>query len=237
MMDDGAKAKILENAKDWFRDELAEAHLRNTAKLASLDEFNVNPFLWRYLANFLEGEVSAESLAKALILPRVLGTSISTSFGQRTQSMITRLFGGVLGSQIDGMDIEFVDQLDGRKKYCQLKAGPNIINNDDVPGIKGKFQKARNLARQNQLQVDVSDYVFGLIYGEPEEVNSFILQVKADYTTYVGQEFWYHLTGDADFYEKLIEAIASVADEADGRALLQSTVGKLATDIAKRGLA
>ena len=30
------------------------------------------------------------------------------------------------------MDIEFEDALDGSHKYCQLKAGPNTINKDDV---------------------------------------------------------------------------------------------------------
>ena len=78
-MDAATKAKLIDNAKDWFRDELAKSHLDNVRKLANLKEFNVNPFLWKYLANFLDGKSDYESLARALIIPRAMGTSISTS--------------------------------------------------------------------------------------------------------------------------------------------------------------
>lgn len=232
-MDAATKAKLIDNAKDWFRDELAKSHLDNVRKLAKLKEFNVNPFLWKYLANFLDGKSDYESLARALIIPRAMGTSISTSFGQRAQGFITRIFDGVLGSQIDGMDIEFIDQLDGRKKYCQVKAGPNILNKDDVPQIKGKFTKAANLARTNHLDVKLGDYVFGLLYGEPEELSTFIKDIEKDYTTYVGKDFWHHLTGDEGFYETLTESIGQVAEEFDGRTVLEETVHRLALDIEK----
>lgn len=230
-MDQKTKDQLIENAKIWFRDELASAHVENVKKLARLKEFNVNPFLWKYLANFLDGKADAESLARALILPRALGTSINTSFGARTQAFITRIFDGVLGSQIDGMDIEFIDQLDGRKKYCQVKAGPNILNKDDVPQIKSKFNKAANLARTNHLDVGVGDYVFALLYGEQDDLSPFILDIQRNYTTYVGKDFWHHLTGDEGFYETLTQSIGQVAEEFDGRTVLEETVARLAIDI------
>lgn len=235
-MDAQQKNQLLGNAKDWFRDELATSHIRNTQKLGKLSAFNVNPFTWRYLANFLEGNGSSEALAKALIYPRVLGTSISTSFGTQAQSMITRIFDGVLGSQIDGMDLEFIDQLDGRKKYCQLKAGPNILNKEDVPVIKQKFQKAKNLARQNHLHTQVDDYVFGLLYGEPKEANQFIASIGEDYSTYIGREFWYHLTGDEEFYVHLIESIGDIANEFDGTSALKKAIAELAEDIERHDI-
>lgn len=145
--------------------------------------------------------------------------------------MITRVFDDAVGSQISGMDIEFVDQVDGRTKYCQLKAGPNIINSDDVPVIKKNFQKAINLAKTNNLLIPQQDYVFGLFYGEQSEVSSFIEDIAKDYTTYVGQDFWYHLTGDQGFYQKLIDAIASIAVEFDSASLIEQTVKALAKDI------
>jgi len=50
-------------------------------KTKKASEFNINPFTATYLANFLTGDASPESIAKALIYPRILGTSINTTFG------------------------------------------------------------------------------------------------------------------------------------------------------------
>ena len=45
----------------------------------------------------------------------VLGTSINTSFGTRIQNMFVEL-GLAQGSLIKGMDIEFTDKIDNRKR-------------------------------------------------------------------------------------------------------------------------
>ena len=146
------KAEILQSAKNWFRDSIATNHKRNTEKLGDPKEFNINPFLVNYLANFLTGDNSPESIAKALIYPRMLGTSITTTLGTSMQRFTSDVLGG-FGSMITGIDIEFEDQLDGRKKYCQLKSGPNTINKDDVETISGHFTAAKNLARTNNLNI------------------------------------------------------------------------------------
>jgi len=232
-MDQATKDKLIANAKIWFRDELAVSHISKVKELRNQREFASNPFLLNDLSNILNGNSDYESLARTLILPRALGTSINTMFGTRVQQFITRVFDDVLGSQIDGMDIEFIDQLDGRKKFCQIKAGPNVINKDDVIPIKEKFAKASRLARTNNLKVDVSDYVFGLLYGEQNQLSPFIKDIQKDYTTYVGQEFWHHITGDENFYVALISAIGEVAEEFDGRSILEETIKALAVDLEK----
>ena len=105
---------ILNAAKQWFKETIAQNHIKNTKKLVNPKEFNINPFLAVYLANFLTGNSSPESIAKALLFPRVLGTSINTSFGTNMQSFIGAIQDAV-GSTASGMDIEFTDQTDGRK--------------------------------------------------------------------------------------------------------------------------
>lgn len=67
-------------------------------------------------------------MAKALVYPKLLSTSITTIFGNKAQKMIPEIFEGMMGSVASGIDIEFVDSIDDRKKYCLLKSGPNIIN-------------------------------------------------------------------------------------------------------------
>ena len=118
-MNNRQKQKIIENAKSFFRDEIVQNHINSACQRASkLSSYNINPFLYKYLANFLTGNDKPESIAKALVLPRILGTSINTSFGMKIQSLISSLFEG-LGSTTQGIDIEFIDEIDKRKKYCQ----------------------------------------------------------------------------------------------------------------------
>lgn len=210
------KQKILDAAKQWFRDRIAQNHIKNTEKLTDPKQFNINPFLTVYLANFLTGNSSPESIAKALLFPRVLGTSINTSFGQNMQSFISAIQNAV-GSTASGMDIEFTDQTDGRKKYCQLKAGSNTINADDVETIAGHFKSVRNLSRTNHLKIPNDDMIVGVLYGEPEDLSSHYRRIteQYDYDVVIGKDLWHRLTGDEGFYHELINAIGSVAVEAD----------------------
>lgn len=210
------KEEILEKAKAWFQETVAQNHIKNTEKLVNPKEFNINPFLSVYLANFLTGNSSPESIAKVLLLPRVLGTSITTSFGQNIQSFTNTVL-DAFGSTTSGIDIEFIDQVDGYKKYCQLKLGPNTINKDDVESIAGHFSGVINLARTNNLRLAHSDLIVGIIYGNPSDISSHYKRITSQYyhPVFIGQEFWHRLTGDENFYTDLIETIGSVAIEAD----------------------
>ncbi|MGC6232258.1 PmeII family type II restriction endonuclease [Hafnia paralvei] len=223
------KDEILLKAKEWFRESIARNHIKNTEKLKKSSEFNINPFLAVYLSNFLTGNSSAESIAKALILPRVLGTSITTSFGQNIQSFTSSVL-SAFGSTTSGIDIEFVDQIDGRRKYCQLKSGPNTINKDDVETVSNHFRTIKNLARTNHLQISVNDLIVGVIYGERENLSSHYKKIESqhDYPVVIGTDFWHRLTGDSDFYTDLIEAIGSVAIDADYSQELLEVIQSLA---------
>lgn len=114
-MEEGRKQKIIESGKDFFRTIIIPKHLNNVKKLR-LKDFKINPFLVNYLASFLCGNTNPDSLAKALLYPRILGTSITTSFGSNIQKFISTLAAQAgTGSGIEGIDIEFIDALDGRK--------------------------------------------------------------------------------------------------------------------------
>lgn len=229
---------ILEKAKEFFRDKIAVNHQKNTKKLSCLAEFNVNPFLDTYLANYAFGNSSPESVARALILPRVLGTSITTSFGTNIQNFCNVVLSSY-ASVVPGIDIEFMDAIDGRRKYCQNKAGPQTINKDDIGSIIGHFRDIKNLARTNQnLEINPSiDCIVGVLYGSFEDVSAFYKKINEDYPVICGQEFWHRLTGDANFYQELINAFAEVAVEMDSRDLIEQTVTALAQQIAEKNKA
>ena len=223
---------LLIKAQAWFREVILPKHLANTAKLAYVKNLDINPFLAPYLAVFMTGHLSAESIAKAITYPRVLGSSITTSFGQNMQKFISDVLGNAFGSTTQGIDIEFTDCLDGRKKYCQVKLGPNTINKDDVVTIHNHFKAVRNLGRTNNIAVRQDDMVIGILYGIPgQESNHYkALSQEHSYPLFIGQNFWHRLTGAENFYQRLIDAISKVALEANGKQSLDNVVAQLAQD-------
>ena len=231
-MTEEERQEILSAAKQFFRDRIARNHIVNTEKLNSLSNFNINPFLHKYLAQFAFGDSSPESMAKALLYPRILGTSISTTFGTQLQYFCNEVLSS-FASTTAGIDIEFIDAIDGRHKYCQVKAGPTTINHDDVTTIRSHFRAIRNLARINHLDLNVSDCIVGVFYGTEDTLCQSYRVINEDYPVFVGEEFWYRLTGDNDFYYDLIDAFAEVAEEMDSSTLIHDLISQLASEIAE----
>lgn len=233
-MDKKEREQILGKARAFFKTSIADSHASNTQKLSKLKAFNVNPFTVHYLASFAFGDESPESLAKALIYPRVLGTSIATTFGNNVQTFCHEVLEG-FASTTAGMDIEFVDAVDGRKKYCQLKAGPQTINKDDVETIEGHFAGLKNLARTNHLTDfnPMTDCCVGILYGDHSQISANYKKIEKDYPVYSGKEFWLRLTGDETFYEDLIGVFSDCAKDYTDTKLLDATIEELADDITK----
>jgi Type II restriction endonuclease EcoO109I len=236
-MEKAQRDELLLAATKWFRETIVANHLENTKKLADVSNFNANPFLAPYLAVFLTGELTPHSVAKALVYPRVLGTSITTSFGTNIQGFISDVLGDAFGSTTKGVDIEFIDCVDGRKKMCQVKLGPNTINKDDIETIHGHFTGARRLARTNNSSVSRQDFVVGVVYGDDDQLSAQYkaLRDKHEYDVFVGKGFWHRLTGSTTFYRELVLAISNVAAEADARMHVDSVINEIAaSDLARK---
>lgn len=229
-MTEAEKIALLNTAKELFRDSFAANHYKNTKKLDKVKSFNVNPFLFKYLTKFAFGEDTPENRAKALLYPRAFGTSINTGFGSFVQKFCNELRESY-PSTTAGMDIEFIDAIDNRRKYCQLKAGPNTINKDDIKTIKDHFRGAINLGRTNGTAIASMDCIVGVCYGTREELSTFYKEIDEDYPVLIGDEFWTRLTGDNHFYEDLINAFAEVADDVNATEMVEETVQKLARNI------
>lgn len=231
------KKAIIEKGKEYFRSIIIPAHLKNVEKL-HLKSFNVNPFLVNYLASFLCGDTSSESLAKALIYPRILGTSINTSFGKNLQVFISSL-AEVAGkpSGIDGIDIEFTDAIDGRKKYCQCKAGPQTINADDVATIMGHFGHLQSKACLDRLPLQIDDLIVGVLYGDPSSLSGNYKNIDKTYPVYCGRDFWTHVTGDENFYKRLSKGFGEVVEEEgiNGSEIILRKVSEIAAEIDEKG--
>lgn len=194
---------------DYFEKKIFEQHIKSTLKNHSkLKSYKINPIVVKYLSKVLDDKYSPEGIAKALYYPRVLGTSINTSFGTQIQNMFVEL-GIAQGSLIKGMDIEFFDKIDKRKKWCQLKAGPNTINSEDVKPLIKKFTNTINLARTNKALSGISntDFVVGVLYGEPSELSMHYKKIDKTHPVLVGKDFWHRITGYPNFYDQLVVAL------------------------------
>ena len=120
-----------------------------------------------------------------------------------------------------------MDALDGRRKYCQCKAGPQTINNDDVTTILGHFKKLMGKARIDHLKLNFDDLIVGVLYGDKLSSNYKI--IASTYPVYAGVDFWEHLTGDRNFYYRLSKVFGEVVEEdnIDGSKLILDKVKEL----------
>lgn len=229
---------LISNIVAYFQKNIFENHISaSLEKHSQLKSYNINPIVVRYLSEILEGNYSPMGVAKALFLPRVLGTSINTSFGTRIQSMFIDL-NIASGSMIKGMDIEFTDQIDNRKKWCQLKAGPNTINSEDVNPLLKKFNDTINLARTNRAMrsINNTDFTVGIIYGEESELSQHYKRINDTFPVIIGKDFWHRLTGYPNFYENLVAALYCSIDNIDTKDLLNAGCEKLAKEIEESDL-
>jgi hypothetical protein len=199
-----SKEELLEIITEYFKEKIFENHKVNALKTHSkLKSYKINPIIVKYLSKILENDFTPIGIAKALYYPRILGTSINTSFGTRIQNMFVEL-GLAKGSLIKGMDIEFIDKTDQRNKWCQLKSGPNTINSEDVTPLLRKFTTVTNLARTNAMNLNNSDLILGVLYGEKDQLSQHYQRIDEQFPVIIGKEFWHRLTGFPDFYDKLV---------------------------------
>lgn len=218
---------------DFFEKNILEKHviacLRTHSKLKS---YKINPIVVRYLSKVLDGKYSAEGVAKALYYPRVLGTSINTSFGTQIQKMFVNLEIAD-GSLIKGIDIEFIDKTDARKKWCQLKSGPNTINSEDVSPLIKKFTKTINLAKTNSAfsGINNTDFVVGVLYGEPSELSMHYKAIDEIHPVFIGTEFWHRVTGFPNLYGQIVPPLIEIIANLDTKDLFKKGCDSLADEI------
>ncbi len=225
--------KLLNKIVDYFERYIFENHINASLTVHSkLKSYNINPIVVKYLSKVLEGNYSPEGVAKALYYPRVLGTSINTSFGTRIQNMFVELQIAD-GSLIKGMDIEFIDKIDNRKKWCQLKSGPNTINSEDVKPLIKKFTDTIQLARTNKAFANInnSDFIVGVLYGETTELSMHYKEIDKFHPVIIGKDFWHRITGFPEFYNGLVTALHECINSIDTKDFIKKGCDELTEEI------
>jgi hypothetical protein len=225
--------QLIQTIVDYFEKNIFENHINASLKRHSkLKSYIINPIVIKYLSKLLEGNYTPDGVAKALFYPRVLGTSINTTFGTRIQNMFVELEMAE-GSIIKGMDIEFFDKVDKRKKWCQLKSGPNTINSEDVQPLIKKFTSTIQLARTNKALkgVNNSDFIVGVLYGESAELSMHYKEIDKTHPVLIGKDFWHRITGYPKFYKGLVAALKICINNLDTKEMITKGCEELTKEI------
>lgn len=225
-------------AKEYFHKEVATVLLKKIKDGHKLSGFNINPFLLVTLGKGLFGEATSLNMAKSILYPRVLGTSISTTLGDRMQKFCVHV--GASPSSTPGMDIEFEDRVSGGKVIMQLKAGPNTINSGDVAPILRDMLSAYRLLQQNRA-LTMPTFAMGIVYGTMEELSGHYRKIQVsgvgaqpNIPIYIGRDFWHRLTGNSEFYTSLISVFLELFDQEDYSKYLENDLLELSNEIEEK---
>lgn len=233
--------KIVASFRSWYASAIIDKQIESVRKAGKIANYSVNPFMAPLVYAFFsaieggEGQPRkvSEGIASALVYQKIVGTSLSTSIGTLFQQFIAAELekcgrGGP--SVTSGMDLEFYmqDGTEVRRKFLQLKLGPQTINSKDVEPIVNDFVAVRNLARTNNEKIRADDFYVGVIYGCPDDLSANYKKItnQYGYPVLIGAELWTVLFGIPDLYSMLVKAAAEVAGSQVGVGALYSESAK-----------
>ena len=225
------KQSIIESGKDYFRSIIIPSHLKNL-KMLKLKDFNVNPFMFQYL------DASFESLAKALLYPKAFEVIVCQGSSAGLYDLfwkISRMTRRVTINKKIG-ELEFVDAIDGRKKYCCFTNTCTELIRCDLNAILSQYKCILNEKMQGDLSFQIDDLVVGVVFGEHNKLSPNYKTLETTFPVYCGAEFWEHLMGDKHFYSRLLNAFVEVVEQEDMPVCdcIRKKVKEIAQEIAEK---
>jgi len=154
-----------------------------------------NPYLFRALGIQKASEIVERVLAD------YISASDETIFGNAFFEPIARIASGAKTSDAEGVD--FVIESGERITTVALKSGPNIYNASQKKRQSQEFLAVRSRLYKLQKQFDpILGHAYGRLKTEPTK--------DRVYRDRSGQAFWTEITGDSDFYLKLVRLMKDV---------------------------
>jgi len=182
--------------KDLVDTYLAEFYKKRLEKVNSLRLKHVlrrkNPYLFR-----AKGVETPSEIVEQL-LKDYLSSSDETIFGNEFLEPLAREVSGGHGSSGEGVDFEI--ETDTVFKAVSMKSGMNWGNASQKKRLHDEFMALNNRIRKLGKQFDaIVGHAYGIVGKKRKQ--------KFIYRDVAGQAFWKEMTGDSEFYTKLIEAI------------------------------
>lgn len=167
--------------------------------LAKIDTINIsdimkrkNPYLYR-----AKGIQSATEIVEG-VLAATVSSSEETIFGNCFFEPLAIAASGGVKALAEGVDIMVDDRDENTIHAIAVKSGPSVFNADSKKRQEQNFNAARKLAQQAKA---IYDPIIGYSYGKKKSTGKGRPTI---YRELAGQDFWAELTGDSDFYLKII---------------------------------
>lgn len=188
--------------EDLIRSSLDNFYQRRMKKLTELKLSSVlrkkNPYLLRAVGVRKASEIVQE------VLKAYMSSSDETIFGDAFFEPIAKLCSGGIVSPSEGVDIAV--ETDTVYKAIAVKSGPNIFNASQAKRQDQEFKSLRSRLLKLYKQFDaLLGHGYGRKFSDPTDNR--IYRIRS------GQVFWEELTGDSDFYLKLISLMRDYPKE------------------------
>jgi len=160
-----------------------------------------NPYLFK-----AKNILTAQDIVKTL-LDAHLSSQEETMFGEFLEGLAIVICNNIYNgkkSAAEGVDLEF--EKDGIIYMVAIKSGPNWGNSSQIGRMKDNFKKAKRILNTNNSAKNVVS-VNGCCYGRDNTPD------KGEYLKLCGQRFWEFISGDKDFYTKIIEPLGHKSKE------------------------
>lgn len=184
---------------------LEEFYTRLIAKIDSLDIVkimaNKNPYLYR--AKAME---SASDIVES-VLSAFVSSSEETIFGNCFFEPIAIAACGGNKALAEGVDIMLEDKPSNTIYAIAVKSGPKVFNADSRKKQEQNFDSAAKLAQQAKARYEA--YI-GYCYGKKKVSGK---GRPKRYIELAGKQFWTELTGDPEFYLKIIAYMGTMPED------------------------
>ena len=185
MTNDELRVLIAKSLEDFYSRRMQRL---GTLKLRQV-LLRKNPYLYKALGTQSATEIVEE------ILQAYLSASDEGLFGDTFFEPIAKAVSGGVVSPSEGVDIAI--ETEDRYKAISVKSGPNPFNSSQVKRQSDEFETLRRRLSKLRKQFDP---ILGHSYGRKQTPAT---KTKV-YRDISGQKFWEELTGDSQFYIKLI---------------------------------
>ena len=196
--DEREVVKAIASALETFYDSLI-------TKIDQLDIEKImkrkNPYLYRAKAMQNASEI-VESVLTAFV-----SSSEETIFGNCFFEPIAIAVSGGNKALAEGVDLMIEDKEANTIYAIAVKSGTSVFNADSKKRQEQNFMAASKLAQQAKARYEA--YI-GYCYGKKKESGRGKPKM---YRELAGKEFWEELTGDPDFYKKIITFMGTLPEQ------------------------
>lgn len=176
--------------------------------ISKIDTLNINKVMKRknpylYRAKAMQ---SASDIVDS-VLTAFVSSSEETIFGNCFFEPVAIAASNGNKALAEGIDIMIQDNENNTIAAIAVKSGPSVFNADSKKRQEQNFMAASKLAQQAKARYEA--YI-GYCYGKKKDSGRGKPKI---YQELAGKNFWWKLTGEEDFYIKLIEYMGDLPEK------------------------